>query len=63
MQSIFGVLKRSEHAVTVHLQLSSVGLGQLSERVSVPGSRPCHEIGCYHALITFLLASRLHVIL
>ena len=39
LQRILGILDRSEHPVTVHLQLAPVGIGELGERrtVSVPG--------------------------
>ena len=35
-----GIGERSEHPVAVHLQLPAVRLGQLPERVAVPGPRP-----------------------
>ena len=40
LQGVLGVLEGSEHPVAVHLQLPAVRLGQLSERVAVPGPRP-----------------------
>ncbi len=40
LQGVLGVLERSEHPVAVHLQLPAVRLGQLPERVAVPGPRP-----------------------
>jgi hypothetical protein len=33
----------------VHLQLSAVWLGQLPERVAVPGPRPGDQVGCRFA--------------
>ena len=44
---IGGVLEGSEHPVAVHLQLTAVRLGQLTERVAVPGPRPRHHVGCH----------------
>jgi hypothetical protein len=40
LEGVLGVLEGSEHPVAVHLQLSKVRLGQLPERVTVPGPRP-----------------------
>jgi hypothetical protein len=40
------VLERSEHPVTVHLELAAVRLGQLSERVTVAAARPEDQVGC-----------------
>ena len=40
LQGILGVLEGPEHSVAMHLQLSEVRLGQLPERVAVPGPRP-----------------------
>jgi hypothetical protein len=40
LQSVLGVLQRPEHPVAVHPQLTPVRLGQLPERVAVPGARP-----------------------
>jgi hypothetical protein len=40
LDDVLGVGQRSEHPVAVHLQLPPVGLGQLPERLAVPGPRP-----------------------
>ena len=40
LQGVLGVLEGAEHPVAVHLQLPAVRLGQLAERVAVPGPRP-----------------------
>ena len=45
LERVLGVLEGSEHPVAVHLELSTVRLGQLSERLAVPGSRPGDQIG------------------
>ena len=45
LQGVLGVLERAEHPVAVHLQLSTVGLGQLAERVAVAGPRPGDQVG------------------
>src|SRR5215218_6699785 len=47
LERVLGVLEGSEHPVAVHLQLPPVRLGQLSERVAVPGPRPCDQVGCH----------------
>ena len=48
LQGVLGVLEGSEHPVAVHLQLSAVRLGQLPERLAVPGPRPADQVGCHH---------------
>ena len=40
LHGVLGVLQGAEHPVAVHLQLPPVRLGQLTERVAVPGPRP-----------------------
>src|SRR5262249_928836 len=46
LQRVLGVGKGSEHPVAVHKQLPAVGLGQLPERVAVPGPRPLAQPPC-----------------
>ena len=40
LEGVLGVLEGSEHPVAVHLQLPPVRLGQLPERLAIPGPRP-----------------------
>ena len=40
LQGVLGVLQGAQHPVAVHLELAAVRLGQLAERVAVPGPRP-----------------------
>jgi hypothetical protein len=40
LDGVLGVGEGAEHPVAVHLQLPPVGLGQLPERLSIPGPRP-----------------------
>ena len=40
LEGVLGVLEGTEHPVAVHLELPAVRLGQLPERVAVPGPRP-----------------------
>ena len=49
LQGVLGVLEGSEHPVAVHLQLSAVRFGQLSERVAVSGPRPDDQVGCHYS--------------
>src|SRR5207247_3228109 len=37
LEGVLGILEGSEHAVAMYLELAAVRLGQLSERVTVPG--------------------------
>jgi hypothetical protein len=55
LEGVLGVLEGSEHPVAVHLQLSTMRLGQLSERIAVPGPSPVDQVGCHHSTV----ASRL----
>jgi len=55
LEGVLGVLEGSEHPVAEDLQLSAVRLGQLSERLAVPGTRPGDQVCCLHST----LASRL----
>ena len=48
LQGVLGVLEGAEHPVAVHLQLPAVRLGQLPERLAVPGPRPGDQVGCHH---------------
>jgi Stage II sporulation protein E (SpoIIE) len=49
LQDVLGVLQGSEHPVAVHLWLSTVWLGQLSERLAVPRPGPGDQVGCQHS--------------
>ena len=40
LQRVLGVLQGPEHPVAMHLQLPPVRLGQLPERLAIPGPRP-----------------------
>ena len=48
LDGVLGVGEGSEHPVAVHLQLPPVRVGQLPERLAVPGPRPQEQIGCHH---------------
>src|SRR5262249_54625263 len=48
LDGVLGVLEGSEHPVAVHLQLPPMRLGQLPERLAIPGPRPGEKIGCHH---------------
>jgi len=48
LDSVLGVLERSEHSVAVDLQLPAVMLGQFLEGLAVPGLRPRDQVGCQH---------------
>ncbi len=39
-QGVLSILEGSEHPVAVHLELSAIWLGQLSERLAIPGLGP-----------------------
>src|SRR5215469_6066795 len=56
LEGVLGVLEGPQHPVAVHLQLPAVRLGQLPERVAIPGPRPCDQVGCHqhHPNLTFL---------
>ncbi len=40
LDGVLGVGEGSGHPVAVHLQFPPVGLGQLPERLAIPGPRP-----------------------
>src|SRR5207244_9793614 len=40
LDGVLGILKGSKHPVAMQLELAAVRLGQLPERVAVPGPRP-----------------------
>ena len=62
LEGVLGVLEGSEHPVAVHLQLSAVRLGQLSERIAVPGPSPVDQVGCHHSTVASRLSlSRVHI--
>jgi hypothetical protein len=44
---LLSILEGSEHPVAVLLKLPAVPLGQLSERVRVPGPRAGDQVGCH----------------
>src|SRR5262249_19206399 len=46
LQCVLGVLERSEHAVTVRVELAPMRIGQLPERLAVSGTRLGEHIGC-----------------
>jgi hypothetical protein len=48
LQGVLGVGEGPEHPVAVHLQLPVVRLGQLPERLAVPGPRSRDQVGCHH---------------
>ena len=52
-RALFGVLEGSEHPVAVHVELSAVRIGQLTECIAVPDQRPRHRVGCHHSRVTF----------
>ena len=56
LQGVLGVLEGSEHPVAVHLELPTVRLGQLSERVAVACPRPGQQLGCHHCTIASCLS-------
>src|SRR5262249_6019650 len=60
LQNVLGVLQGSEHPVAVHLQLSTVGLGQLSERLAITGACPRDEVGRQHSSPASLSRSYRH---
>ena len=53
LQGVLGVLEGPEHPVAVHVKLSTVRLGHLPERVTVPDPRPRHQVRCHHSHVTF----------
>ncbi len=61
LEGVLGVLDRSEHPVAVHLELSTVRLGQLSERGAVPGPRPSDELGRHRSTSRHLFALVVHL--
>jgi hypothetical protein len=55
LERVLGVLQGPEHPVAVDPELSKVRLGQLPERVPVPGPRPRHQVGRHHRTVTSFL--------
>ena len=52
LEGVLGVLQGTEHPVAVHLQLSTVRLGQLAERLAVPGPCPADQVGGHHPTLS-----------
>src|SRR5262249_21629937 len=54
LQDVLGVLQGSQHPVAMDVKLSTVRLGQLSERLSVPGPGPGDQVGRQYSSLVSL---------
>ena len=48
LHGVVHLAHRAEHPVAVHVQLPAMWLGQLPERLAVPGPRPRHQLAGRH---------------
>jgi hypothetical protein len=60
LEQIFGVLQGAEDSVTVELELAPVGVGELAERVLVPGPGANERPLGHHGILAAQVLSLAH---